>query len=211
MNRRLAEILAATLATLALALLGSLQSSIWNGANAPGFARAIALAVEPDLSVVPPSAGLPQPTAIYFVYGRLVIATYLLVFLAAAGARYLVSNRLTRLLGGLGALALIGDVLAYWISASVGPSIRRVGFWYIEMPALLLVAAILSGIGVAHLRHGRPGRVLVCALPLAVLATAALRYLPHGVLFGISFTFLLALLVNVRATSDAFLKWRNEP
>ncbi len=91
-----------------------------------------------------------------------------------------------------GVIATVGDVIAYWLSSDVGPWLRRIGFWYMELPALGLVILALTAVGVAAFRRRRAGAALALALPAATAGTLALHYLPHGLLVGLGVTLLFS-------------------
>ncbi len=179
-------VLLATAAAAAVAL-GSLQSVIWNGVSAPPLARALASLLDPGLVA---STGAPantlEPGESYFANGRLALAIYVMLLLGWQGLRaQLPAWRYPASLATL-TLALSGDVLAYWVSSVLGPDVRRVGFWFIEVPALAMLVLGLTIQGLARLRTKGTGRVLLLTLPAALGGTMLLRYLPHGALAGLA-------------------------
>lgn len=193
------ELGAAVVAIPLLVVLGALQSTIWNGEAAPAFARSLALTLEPALAAFGPASNrAAEPPEIYFGYGRQALAAYFLLGVAFWALRPALGRRGFIAVGVLGGVALLGDVLAYWVSESAGPAVRQVGFWYVELPALVALAAMLSGVGVVHVRRKTQGRLLALALPLGLGATAGLRYLPHGLLLGLAVVCALALGFEVR-------------
>jgi N-acyl homoserine lactone hydrolase len=194
MTRRRLALLAAALAAILTALLGALQSAAWNGPAAPGLVRAVARALDPGLLLLPPSARLPAPAEAYFGYGRLAVAVYALLLVAGSGVRPLLARWARRTTTALAAAALAGDVGAYWVSETAGVALRRIAFWWVELPALVALALLLTGVGLARLRACRPGRPLALALPAVLAGTAALRYVPHGVLLGLAVALLVTLL-----------------
>lgn len=58
-------------------------------------------------------------------------------------------------LASLFTLVAIGDVVAYWVSETAGPSLRRIGFQYTEMPALTATTVLLARIDTWQIRRGR--------------------------------------------------------
>ena len=193
-------IAAALMAAGTAAILGALQSVAWHGAGAPGVAYALAGWLDPGLLLEAPSDSLQQPGESYFGYGRLVVGIYALLFAAGVGIRHPLPRRAQWLVAALLGLAVVGDILAYWVSEGAGPDLRRIGFWVMELPALMAMVVALSGIGAWRLRQGRAGGVLVVALPVSLATTALLGYLPHGILLGLALTGLVTL---VRAPADA--------
>jgi len=185
-------VLAALAAAAAALILGGVQATIWSGAAAPGFARAITRLIDPSVASGPAVAGLTEPTAAYFRYGRLAIVLYALLAGAARGAWPVLAPRVRRLVQALGGAALAGDLGAYWLSASAGPAVRRVAFLGVELPALGLIVLVLTAAGARCLARREPGAGLVLALPLTIVATATLRYLPHGALLALAVTLGLA-------------------
>jgi len=184
----------AALAVAAAATLGALQSVAWHGPDAPAVARALAGALDPGLLREPASASLAQPSESYFGYGRLAIAVYALLWAAAAGAARAWPRPARRAIASLWLLAAAGDVAAYWVSEQAGPELRRVGFWYTELPALLALTVGLTGMGAWALHRRRPAAAWVLALPVCVATTAGLGYLPHGLLLGLGLTLACALI-----------------
>ena len=179
--------------------LGALQSVVWHGPDAPPWARAVASVVSPRLADAPSASAQPVPPAVYFTLGRGAVAVYALLLAGVAGLRGQVGRGAARALGGVLAVALAGDVLAYWLSEAFGPALRRVGFWYLEVPALAL--AVL-GCGAHGLRA--PHRRLLWTLPATAAATALLRYWPHALLAGLATGFLaLALAPQAEPASLA--------
>ena len=173
-------------AALGALVLGGLQSVAWHGADAPGVAREIAALLDPALLLEPASKSLAQPSESYFGYGRLCVGVYVLLALAALPLRASGPVWLRRIVGCATAVALSGDLIAYWLSESAGPGLRRVGFWYAELPALLLVVGALSVGGIVGWRAVPSQRRLVLCLPVCLLATFMLGYLPHGLLLGLA-------------------------
>lgn len=195
---RLAVVLAA-IAVVSAMLLGGLQSVVWHGDEAPGLARAVASLVAPGLLGRPAASSMLEPPSPYFAVGRWTLAVYLLLWLVAACERTRWRSWPGRLGAVAGVAATVGDALAYWVSDSTGPWLRRVGFWWIELPALGVVVLALTAVAVATWRRDGAGRWLAAAIPAAAAGTVALRYLPHGILAGIGVA-LLACAARARAS-----------
>jgi uncharacterized oxidoreductase len=189
----------AVLATLLAMLLGCLQSVIWSGARAPSMARAVASWLEPDLLGRIPSQTLVQPSSTYFAHGHWTIAIYLLLLVAAPTVLVVVSRWAGRLLVLAASIAITGDIVAYWLSAAIGSPARRIGFWFMEVPALAAIVTVLTIAGAWSVWHRRPGRSLVFALPAVAVGVALLHYMPHGVLLGLGLTFTIACARAPRA------------
>jgi N-acyl homoserine lactone hydrolase len=193
------DVLPAATALALAAGLGCLQSVVWNGSAAPAAARAMASRLDPSLLQGAAASALTIPPESYFGYGRLAIGVYGLLALASLRARRWLPRWTVAGFVPLLALATTGDLLAYWVSETAGPSVRRVGFWYIELPALVTIALGLSAVGAVRWRQRRPGAALALALPASLMGTAALRYLPHGIFIGIAGTFVLTELLTREA------------
>lgn len=206
MTRRSLCLIAASAAAIAALVLGGLQSVAWHGLEAPALARWIAVGVDPDLRFEQASKLLAQPTESYFGYGRLAIVIYLLLGLAVTADRRVWRSLLGPSLAGalclLATLAAGGDIAAYWFSEGAGPFVRRVGFWYVEVPALVLAIATMTGAGALKRANGKASLRLALALPFALVATALLAYMPHGPLLGLALTMaLVAAAADERVTS----------
>ncbi len=210
MTRNKTALVAATTAVMTAAILGSLQSVAWNGTGAPAVARAFTEWLDPALLLETASSNLEQPSESYFGYGRLVVAIYALLFVAGAALRRLTSQRTFWLLAGLFTIAAMGDIAAYWVSETMGPGVRLIGFWYTEVPALAATTLVLSGIGGWQMRYGGSGRPLVAALPLSIATTALLAYMPHGILLGLALTGVLTLVCapnELHVASSSASRW----
>ncbi len=195
MIEKIRAIVAAGLAVALSGLLGALQSTVWNGPEAPAAVRLLAYGIDPGLAAEAPVNTLAQPSESYFGYGRLAITIYALLLIAAFNLRRGLPKPTGTLLVAFMALAALADVGAYWVSEAQGPGLRRVAFWYTEVPALAATILILSSVGVISLRRGRPNRMLALCLPLSLGTTALLGYLPHGMLLGIALTLMLSPVI----------------
>jgi hypothetical protein len=172
------SLLAALAAVAAAAVLGAVQSTIWHGSAAP--AAVLARWIDPALDGAPASAAV-DPPAVYFAYGRLAVLVYVALVIAGLPLVRTLGPAARRFVATAALIALAGDVVAYWASAAAGPAVRRIGFWYLEVPALLALILAFTWIGIRAPRH----RALAIALPAAAVAMAWLRYLPHGLLLGL--------------------------
>lgn len=183
--RRSSASLSALAATLATAL-GLLQSAIWNGPDAPAWARALASLV-PAIDLTVGASALAEPPAIYFMLGRPFLAVYVLLALAVAAHPWLGRRARIALLSLL-TVAAVGDFCAYWLSSELGVGFRKVVFWRIELPALAAALLCTTARGLLGIRWGerRPAWVLASALVCAAIATAALHYMPHGPALGLA-------------------------
>jgi len=190
--------LAAPLALGLAALLGPLQSVIWNGPDAPSWARTVARAIEPSLSAGIAVSALAEPPPVYFSHGRLFVVVYLLLLVAVTGASAALGQRLSRVLRVLLAIATTADVLAYWLSEAAGPGLRKLAFWGIEVPVLVLLLVTLTLHGSRRLRASPSGWAFVLALPAGLLATWALRYMPHGPVLGLAFALTVETIASLR-------------
>lgn len=188
-RRRVLATCAALGALATCAALGTLASRIWHGADAPAWVRGVTDALTPTLGAAPGAASRPgTPPPVYFAVGRAFVLVY-----AALAVRWTLRPVgpvwMRRSLAVLLGLAALGDVLAYWVSAWAGPAVRAVGFWRIEVPALLLALLVIGARGVALLRAGaapaRTAWTLALAPVVAIAGTAALRYMPHGPVLGL--------------------------
>jgi hypothetical protein len=195
--------LAAATAALCI-LLAPVQSLIWNGAEAPRWLQALPW-LHPMIAWAE-QAGLGTP---YFFYGRLFLLVHAGVlatlWMLARGRGWLAWPATRWLLVSLG-LASWGDFLAYWASDWLGDSVRFVGFWMTEVPALVSVALAGTALGVSLRRAGHHGAWLFPWLLLApsmLLGTAALAYMPHGPMLAVTLACLALTLGPARARQPA--------
>ncbi|MDB4986574.1 MAG: hypothetical protein JWN04_1752 [Myxococcaceae bacterium] len=128
-----------------------------------------------------------EPPAIYFTIGRPFLAVYVLLALAVAAQPWL-GRRVRIALLSLLTVAAAGDFCAYWLSSELGVGFRKVVFWQIELPALAAALLLTTVRGLLGIRRGerRPAWALASALVGAAVATAALRYMPHGPALGLA-------------------------
>jgi hypothetical protein len=193
------------LAIVLLVYLGPIQSVLWNGDQAPEWAAALPWVESSIVAARSTTPGLPA----YDMFGRGVVAVYVAVLVAwaalwpPAGAA-----RVPRLWAGATMAALCcaaaADIVAYWIAGLNGSTLREAAFWAIEVPALCVTVLTLAGTG--WVMRGRSGcRALILAPLLAVIATVALRYMPHGPLLGIAGAIMLSALR--RAAPSANPTW----
>ncbi|QSQ19935.1 hypothetical protein JY651_32255 [Pyxidicoccus parkwayensis] len=194
------------LASLSAALsltLGTFQTVLWNGAAAPRWARTVAHGIAE--SALPPRGApgaehLAAPPAAYFMFGRPFILAYVALGLALVALARAEGKRRDTFATALVAVAALADVGVYWLSSALGVAFRERAFWNVEVPALVGLLFLVSvRAGLAWRRDGRL-RPSVFALPLALLATAALHYMPHGPVLGLSFALLLEA-ARLRSTS----------
>lgn len=179
-------------------ILGSLMSTIWNGDEAPEWARLIATLVEPTLTTRAAASTMSQPDERYFTYGQATLALYGLLWVAGVGSRHGMPKWTQWAVAAGGLLATSGDLLAYWVSASMGPAVRHIGFWWLELPALGFVAIALTIAGVLGWQRRDEARVWVLASPVAMIGTVTLEYLPHGILLGLATTLWIAAAATAR-------------
>jgi hypothetical protein len=189
-HRNLILFCSAVALTAAL-MLGCVQSAVWNGSQAPWFPRIVVAALQPALLTEPSALSLPEPPPGYFHYGRLAIGVYALLLLACMGAKRFFTMG-SRWILGCGLLAAGGDVIVYWLGAGIGPGLRHLGFLYLELPSLGAWAFLLTASGIRARRRRESGSLLALALPMSAAGTVLLRYLPHGILAGLSLTLLAA-------------------
>jgi hypothetical protein len=197
----------APLAALAAALcilLAPVQSLIWNGAGAPGW-----LASLPWPPAMLAWAGQTELGTPYFFFGRLFVLVHAGVLATlwtlARGRGWLAWPAMRWLLASL-VMATWSDVLAYWVGERLGDSVRFVGFWMIEVPALVSVACAGTALGVSLRRAGHRGAWLVpwlLLVPAMLLATAALQYMPHGPMLAVTLACLTLTLGPARARQAA--------
>lgn len=184
--------IAPALALILLLLLGPIQSTIWNGADSPPLVRAAAPLVDAALGGLQAIAPGAEP---YDVFGRFVILAYLALLAGMAalpaashGQRIAKAALLVATIA-----AALGDIVAYWIAGRADDALRAVGFWYWEVPALAIALLAAAVFGALWLRANRwSGLALLLAPLLALGATLALRYMPHGPLIGLAVSAMLA-------------------
>lgn len=189
---------AAPLAFGAVALaayLGPVQSAIWNAGGAPAWIASVpwvAGSIERAERLFP---AMPA----YDVFGRMMVLAYGLLIAAVLATRTDVFGQRARIAWRV-AVALLGvaalaDTLAYWIAGLDGSALRSAAFWAVEVPALWCATLAFAAAGLLLPRSGTTGwtaRLPLLLTPLlALLATAALQYMPHGPVLALSLSLLL--------------------
>jgi hypothetical protein len=177
-------------ATLWCVLLAPVQSLIWNGEKTPSWiANLTPLHEAAHALYSAASLAGDQP---YDFFGRLFLPIYAGVFFGFASARLSALGRSARIARAVALLALtsgfVGDIIAYWLAGRGNDALRAVGFWQIEVPALTVAIVAAAVLGVAVWRSGaKPAGAILAATPvLAVGATAALQYMPHGPMLALA-------------------------
>ncbi len=188
--------LAALLGGLLCLLLTPIQASIFSGADSPS----LVLASRPLLDLAGaihgtfgPRLGLDE----YYFYGRMFFLVYLGAIAGLVGLHALQSGRgrhertwFRVLLIGL-ALALVGDIVAYWGgSGDISESpVQGLGFTF-EMLAVLAVLIGSVFYGRVTLRGDAVPRwvawLLAIAGPAAVPVVFLTNYIPHGAVLPFS-------------------------
>lgn len=181
-------------AALLCTLLAPVQSVIWNGPETPGWIAWLVSRVASG-SLAVGSAAFDQPPTIYFTFGRLLLLVYAGLIWSLWRSPPGGPSWLGRAYGAALGIAFFGDALAYGFSAWLGHALRTLGFWRIEVPALLSALLVGTLLGIVRLRRyggqtERPDRghdwALALGIPLAAVAVASLRYMPHGLLLPIA-------------------------
>ena len=163
------------------ALLAPVQSEIWNAERTPLWLVGLTpLHVAASALYNAFASTMPR----YDFFGRLFTVVYAGIFAGVAApspapgvsriARWIVCASLIA--------AFAGDVIAYWFAGINNAPLRAIGFWYTEVPALGVAVLAMAAIGVSMVRSRiTAGGVIVAATPLIALgATAAVQYMPHG-------------------------------
>lgn len=173
-KRRLALLFGA----LVLAL-GAVQSAIWHGSEGLPWIAALAEQLWPGS---PGASGLDLPPSRYFEWGRGVWLVYALLACLPGRERKLEDGALRGLLG----LAWLSDLCTYGFSRALGPVFRAQAFWGLEVPALLAVFVLLTGVAVRD-PDPSPARRFGRLLPVwLLLSMGSIAYLPHGLLAPIA-------------------------
>jgi hypothetical protein len=185
------HVVAAFAAYALLLLLAPIQSLIWNKDAAPGWVKALGPlhgAANAFHSVAAPLLGA-EP---YEAFGRLLVIVYAGLFAAiylTRPAEVRTQPVVRTVVLAAFAVAALADVVAYWVAGLGNPQLRFYAFWITEVPALAICILSLATLGALRLR-ARAGATWVNALliatpVLAFGATAAVQYMPHGLLLGI--------------------------
>lgn len=202
MSARHVNAASGALAVILLAYLGPIQSVLWNGDQAPGWAASLPWV---DASIIAARAQAPAIPP-YDVFGRLVIVAYVLVVAAVSALWPALSiSRKARLWLGATIAALMiastADVVAYWVAGLTKGTLRQAAFWTAEVPALVAATLGLAAVGWVT-RHAAGSRVLMLAPILAVIATLSLRYMPHGPLLGMAVAITMSAWLRGQAPAD---------
>lgn len=190
----------AWVAVLVCLVSGPAQSLIWHGPDAPSWIRSLAEVVG---SVPSAMAGREQPGSSYFWVGRWLWLAYLGLAVSLLAIPPQGPRPLRRLLAAALGVASVGDVLAYGLAQRLGPEVRHLGFWSLEVPAWAALYGLGSLLGVTRLRreglHSRSGWALALLVPAGLGSAIALRYLPHALVLP----FALAVAVHAQTTPRA--------
>jgi len=180
---------AAWFSLLICGFLGPIQSVIWNGTKAPGWCHAT-----PWVGAMLHWQKAQMDISAYYFFGRLFFPIYLGCLLTLWRYRKvsIQSHSLSNTWGFRSlflavVIALLGNLTAYWGGGWWGKDVRFVGFWLTEVPALLVALLSFVWCGFSFWRAGAKylGGGLMLVLPLALLVTGALRYMPHGPAFAL--------------------------
>ncbi|MBV1887333.1 MAG: hypothetical protein KUG61_09635 [Parvibaculaceae bacterium] len=180
------------LAAVALCFtLGIIQSTIWNGEDAPTWILSLP-AIHTASAFLYKIIAEPIGLTDYYFFGRMFFLVYLGLF---AGLKNWRKNSVTRqailfkIFTAALLIALIGDFIAYWGGGWFGTDVRFVGFWLVEVPALAIASLSSLVFGIQLLRQKSTSTIeamTFAGAPVFVLiSTASFQYMPHGPVFGI--------------------------
>jgi len=170
------------LAIFALCFLGFIMSVIWNGADKVSWLN---IFVAWLLGSIEPASAMAEPPSLYFLYGHFTLIFYGLILAHLKTVKVMLSNKVFNLSFLLLSLAVVGDVIAYWLSEFYGVGLRSIGFWSIELPALVSLILFWFSIGVYRSVKHKNINGLVWVLPMALLSVAVIQYMPHSLLLAI--------------------------
>lgn len=163
------------------AVLAPIQSEIWNADKTPLWLAGLTPLHAAASALYDAFAGtLPR----YDFFGRLFTVVYAGIFVGVAAASPTpgVSSFARWIVYASLVAAFVGDVTAYWFAGIGNAPLRALGFWKAEVPALGVAVLAIAAIGVSMMRSRvTAGGAVVAATPLVALgATAAIQYMPHG-------------------------------
>ncbi len=179
-------------AILALCYLGFIMSVIWNGADKVYW---LTILVTWLLGGITPASAMAEPPPHYFFYGHFTLVFYALIFGHLKTLRTRLNSNVFHLSLLLLSLAIVGDVLAYWLSEFYGVGLRAIGFWNIELPALVSLILFWFSLGLYRWVKQKNMNGLVWTLPMALLSVAVIQYMPHSLLLVILVVLNLGALV----------------
>lgn len=85
-----------------------------------------------------------DPPAAYFYYGHFFIVVYLLVLFAMVLSPVIAKRRHRFALLALVTIAAIADIFVYWLGEFFTAYLRQHAFFYVELPALLLMLLVFA-------------------------------------------------------------------
>ncbi len=170
------------LAILALCFLAFIMSVIWNGADKVYW---LDILVAWLLENSEPASAMAEPPSHYFFYGHFTLIFYGLILAHLKTVRAKLNIKVFNLSLLLLSLAIVGDVLAYWLSEFYGVGLRNIGFWNIEFPALVSLILFWFSLGLYRSVKHKNINGLIWVLPMALLSVAVIQYMPHSLLLAI--------------------------
>ena len=175
--------------------LGMVMSAIWHGETGVVTTRWLAELLPFHGASI---AAMPEPPDYYFTIGRFTVIPYLLIMLL--WRRVVIAPQLKLWGSWVLIVAVIGDLTAYWLSAWTGVGSRAIGFWYLEVPSLLVLILGCFAWAIFQRIVHQKNDGLVLSLPMTFVFTAALQYLPYGFLLAL----LMSLAIHVHSNKCAF-------
>ncbi|WP_147251048.1 hypothetical protein [Arenicella xantha] len=162
------------------------MSVIWHGEHSPYVVQA---AISGFMDIPAAASGMASPPEQYFYFGRFTLLFYVAIFLNIIKIKQAIRPRIVLISVLFLSIALIGDIATYWLSDIYGAYLRRIGFWYAEFPALIILLAYWFSLASYQSIKSRKPQPMIWLLPLTILAIGCIQYLPHS--------FLLVILIVV--------------
>lgn len=165
-----------------LFISGAVMSVIWNGEHSPYVLQA----AMSEFSDIPNAASeMSSPPEQYFFFGRFTFLFYIAIFLNIKTLEKQFNSRIVFISSLLLSIAVLGDIATYWLSDIYGAYLRNIAFWYVELPALILLLMYWISLAIYQSIKFKSVHPMLWLLPIAITAIGFIQYLPHSFLLAI--------------------------
>ena len=182
-------------AIILIILLMLIQSRMWIGSAGPEIQEKVVSLIAPDALIHTPVKNMSRPPAVYFKYGRVFIAAYLLLITAILTAKLPFKWRLKKAVIITLTIAAAANIFNYWIGEYLTIYAREIFFTYIELPSICvsIFIILLFFFGNKHVVEGSKAdsqnaknwitpTASITAITIMFFLCASIRYKPNVVI-----------------------------